>query len=313
VLGSIYVVLAVGLGSLYCSLGLYNQVVEYLPARGARGPRTAGLGGLFATWPGRYVAGLAPTLLTSGLLIYLLVTDQDWFARPVALVGVLTIPLLGGIVPMLLLLAARRRGEYVPGRVIGFFGHPLTVGVISTVFLGGIALHALVIWEDPVERTAAFVVTILTAALMAWIVRGPAFRRSVAIEIRDAQRGASMDPALSVVVAGRLREALVHVERTDGTTAVHSGTEPISLAGLRRVTFRLADHAARELKVWVHRITADGGSIGLPASVAVASEADAAAGGPPGRPMLALAGIGTVATEIGLEPIRVAVTLETEL
>lgn len=303
VLGSVYVVLAVGLGSLYCALGLYNQVIEYLPAPSGRGSRQAGAAGFLASRTGRYLAGLAPTLLTAGLLQFLLLTDQDWFARPIALVGVLTIPLLGGIVPMLLLLAARRRGEYVPGVVIGFFGHPIAIGAISAVFLAGIALHAFVIWKDPIERGLALGVTAFTAGLVLWILRGPAFRRSVAIEIRDAQRGTAMEPALNVVVAGRATVADVTLERDDGSTELHDGSEPVSLAGLRRATFTLAGHAARELKVWVHRVSSDGESVGLPAAVEIAADADGAAA------TRALRGVGVVATEIGVEPTRVAITL----
>ena len=106
--------------------------------------------------------------------------------------GVLTVPLLGGIFPMLLVLAARRRGEYVPGTVIGILGHPVTVAVVCAIFLAGIVLHGLVIWTDPIERAAALVVAGLTVALLVWILRGPAFRRTAAIEIRDAQGGASV-------------------------------------------------------------------------------------------------------------------------
>ncbi len=299
VLGSIYVVLAVGLGSLYCSLGLYNQVVELLPTPSRAADGTSFLAGRF----GRYLAGLAPTVLTTAALLFLLVTDQDWFARPVAVIGVLTIPLLGGIVPMLLLLAARRRGEYVPAGAIGFFGHPITVGAISGVFLLAIALHAAVIWEDPIERAAALVMTLFSAGLVLWILRGPSFRRSIAIEIREAQRGTAADPAFSVVVAGRHRPADVRVERDDGSTELHAASAPLSLAGLRQVTFTLADHAARELKVWVHRVTPEGDSVGLPASVAVTTGGEA-------EPMRSLGATGTLATEIGLEPVRVAVTFE---
>jgi hypothetical protein len=302
VLGSIYVVLAVGLGSLYCSLGLYNQVVELLPVPARRGAGTTAQPFL-ASRAGRYLAGISPSLLTTAVLLFLLVTDQDWFARPVAVVGVLTIPLLGGVVPMLLLLAARRRGEYVPAGAVGFFGHPITVGAISAVFLAAIALHAFVIWEDPIERAAALLMTVFSAGLVLWILRGPAFRRSVAIEIRDAQRGTPTEPAFNVVVAGRARSADVRLERTDGTTEVHAATGPLRLAGLTRATFSLADHAARELKVWVHRVTPDGESVGLPASIEVVNGTDEA-------PMQAMRGSGMVATEIGLEPIRVAVTLE---
>ena len=304
VLGSIYVVLAVGLGSLYCSLGLYNQVVEYLPVPARRGSAATGSGGFLSSRKGRYLAGLAPTLLTAGLLEYLLLTDQDWFARPIALVGVLTIPLLGGIVPMLLLVAARRRGEYVPGTVIGFFGHPIAVGVIGAVFLAGIALHAFVIWEDPIERGLALAVTAFTAGLVVWIIRGPAFRRSVVIEMRDTQPGVATEPALNVVVAGRTAVADIRLERDDGATELHDATQRVVFAGLRRATFTVAGHAARELKVWVHRVTPDGESVGLPATVQIGRVGSVADSVP-----WAVRGLGTVATEIGAEPITIAVTL----
>ena len=216
VLGSVYVVLAVGLGSLYCSLGLYNQVIEYLPARSRR--TEGGWAARLATGRGRLLAGIAPVAATFLVLEYLLVTDQDWFARPVAVIGVLTVPLLGGIFPMLLVLAARRRGEYVPGTVIGVLGHPVTVAVVCAIFLAGIALHGLVIWTDPLERAAALVVAGLTAALLIWILRGPAFRRTAAIEIRDAQGGASVDPGFTVTVGGRPLAAHVELEHRDGRT-----------------------------------------------------------------------------------------------
>lgn len=304
VLGSIYVVLAVGLGSLYCSLGLYNQVVEYLPTRRGRASTTAGPTGFLTSRTGRYLAGLAPTILTAGLLEFLLLTDQDWFARPIALVGVLTIPLLGGIVPMLLLLAARRRGEYVPGSVIGFFGHPITAGVIGAFFLAGIALHAFVIWEDPIERGLALAVTVFTAVLVVWILRGPAFRRSVAIEMRDTQRGTGTEPALNVVVAGRAVAADIRLERDDGATELHDATKPLVFAGLRQATFTIAGQAARELKVWVHRVTPEGESIGLPATVQVGRS-----GSEGGSAPWDVRGLGAVATEIGAEPVTIAVTL----
>lgn len=297
VLGSIYVVLAVGLGSLYCSLGLYNQVIEYLPARSDRPGR--GLRGLLSTRGGRYLAGLAPTFLAFAILEFLLLTDQDWFARPVAVVGVLTIPLIGGIFPMLLLIAARRRGEYVPGRVLRVLGNPVLAASISAFFLVGILLHGLLIWEDPIERAAALGIAALTGGLIISILRGDSFRRSVGIEIRDAARGAAMEPAFSVVVAGASRPAEVTLEHDDGTIEVTAATGPVSLASLRRATFTLAGHAARDLKIWVHRVTAEGDTVGLPGSVQVHGAADGA---------LPLSPHGTAATKIGPGPLGVSIT-----
>ncbi|HSJ00632.1 MAG TPA: hypothetical protein VLA59_09635 [Patescibacteria group bacterium] len=297
VLGSVYVVLAVGLGSLYCSLGLYNQVIEYLPARSERS--AGGLRGLLATRWGRYLAGLAPTFAAFAVLEFLLLTDQDWFARPVAVVGVLTIPLLGGIFPMLLVIAARRRGEYVPGRVIRILGNPILAGAISAIFLTGLLLHGLVIWESPIERAAALAIAALTIGLMVSILRGPSFRRAVGIEIRDAPRDGAMAPAFSVVVAGEARPAAVTLEHDDGTTQVHAATGPVRLGGLRRATFALAEHAARDLKIWVHRVTDEGETIGVQGSVQLEGAG----------PALPLSRHGTYATRIGPGPMEVSITV----
>lgn len=298
VLGSIYVVLAVGLGSLYCSLGLYNQVIEYLPARPE--PGAGGLRRFLGSRTGRYVAGLLPTFAAFALLEFLLLTGQDWFARPVAVVGVLTIPILGGIFPMLLVIAARRRGEYVPGRVIRILGNPVLAGGISAIFLTGILLHGLLIWQDPIERAAALGIAALTIGLVVSILRGPSFRRSIGIEIRDAPRDSAMAPAFSVVVAGEPRPAEVILEHEDGTTEITDSTGPVRLDALRRATFTLAAHAAHDLKVWVHRVSADGETTGVPGSVRLGGAG----------PALPLSRHGTLATELGPGPVEVAISLE---
>ena len=92
----------------------------------------------------------------------------------------------------------------MPGSVIGVIGHPVTAAVVSAVFLGAIVLHATVIWTDPFLQALAGGVALLTAGL---IDLDPARARpsaaAISIEIRDAERGASVDPAYSVVVAGR--------------------------------------------------------------------------------------------------------------
>ena len=298
VLGSMYVVLAVGLGSLYCSLGLYNQVIEYLPARSRR--TEGGWVARLATGRGRLLAGVAPVAVTFLVLEYLLFTDQDWFARPVAVMGVLTVPLLGGIFPMLLVLAARRRGEYVPGTVIGILGHPVTVAVVCAIFLSGIVLHGLVIWTDPLERAAALAVAGLTVLLLIWILRGPAFRRTAAIEIRDAQGGASVDPGFTVTVAGRPLAARVELEHRDGRTDLRAATGALALDGLRRATFTLDDHGARALTVWVHRVTLEGESIGIPADVELHDGTEAP------RPPIRSQGV--LGLDLGRGPARIAIT-----
>jgi hypothetical protein len=177
---------------------------------------------------------------------------------------------------MLLVIAARRRGEYVPGSVIGVIGHPLTAAVVSAVFLGAIVLHATVIWTDPILQALAGGVALLTAGLMVWILRGPAFRRAISIEIRDAERGATVEPAYSVVVAGRPGLADVHLENAGGDSQATATGGALRVAGLKAATFTLASPGADDLRVWAHRVTSDGDSLPISGNVEVDGSTDRA-------------------------------------
>ena len=278
VLGSIYVVLAIGLGSIYISLSLFNQVVELLPAKATT--RSAGAGadagwfGRFATSRrGRLVIGLSPIIVITLGLELLLATGQDWFAGPIGYVGVLTVPLVGGIFPMLLVLAARRRAEYVPGRVIGFIGHPLTVVAVIALFLTGVLLHGLVIWDGPVERTVAIGVAIAMAAVTIQIVRSGAFRGRTVVELRDAEAGGVHQRGFTITsrghpLAGKI--LLDYGSRSDERSGA-SGDLP-SFIGLDHATVTLpADHV-EPVRVWVHRVSATGESLELPARVDIADQ-----------------------------------------
>ena len=100
VLGSAFAILAIGLGSIYCSLGLYNQMVEWRPEPDPRR---------------RFLVGTLPAVAVLGVTLAMLAAGSQSFAGPLGYVGALTIPLLGGLFPMLLVVASRRRGELVPG------------------------------------------------------------------------------------------------------------------------------------------------------------------------------------------------------
>ena len=100
VLGSIYVLLAFGIGAVFGSLGLYLQAGERI------GSRLSSRGGRLAL--GRSVLGIF------ALVALMLFLNLGSFTGPLSLVGALVVPLLGGVFPMLILASARRRGERVP-------------------------------------------------------------------------------------------------------------------------------------------------------------------------------------------------------
>ena len=134
VIGVLFVVLGMGMGSIHAALAVMYQVREWLPVR--RG------------------ATLIPVVLIFGLGEWLIAADVS-FADPIGVLGVLAYSVLGGMLPALLLLASRRKGEYVPAIVVRLVGHPLVLASLYVLFAASFVLHGLVIWEDPLQRLAA--------------------------------------------------------------------------------------------------------------------------------------------------------------
>lgn len=248
VLGSLFAVLAVGMGSVYFCLGLYNQVIELLPPPVAQSrPGAAREGGWRARLASdrrlRLALGVAPTIMVVLGVEVLLAVGAASFAAPLALIGVLTLPLLAGVFPMLMLLAARRRGEYVPGITLRLAGHPVVAFAVTGLFLAAVLVHALFIWESPLERAAAFAVGLAMLLVVLRVLRTGALRPRTVIELRrEGRDGRSQHHGL--VSAGKPLDAAVVAE-------------PGSLVAT------LPAYAERELLVWAHRVTPEGASVGL--------------------------------------------------
>lgn len=269
VVGAAYVVLAMGMVALNMALGLYNQAGELLDAWRERGgvDRAPMRGWLPA------VLRVSPLLVLFVGLETLLLTGGASFAGPLNIMGALTIPLLGGAFPMLMLAAARRRGEYVPGTAWRVLGSAPVVWGVFALYVAAIALHGLVIWESPLERIAALLGTlvILGAAVAAW--RSGSLRRRTVVELR-ADVGAE-HATVAVVDAGRATTAALSIDGHEvsgpprGAPALDA---PVADARtLRTVELTLPAGPARELKIWTHRLTGSGGSEPWPADVEVSS------------------------------------------
>ncbi|CAN5587626.1 hypothetical protein BH23CHL8_BH23CHL8_11350 [soil metagenome] len=248
VLGALFAVLAVGLGSVYFCLGLYNQVMELLPLPVAESaPRALRAAGgpsrLASDRRLRLALGVAPTVLVAIFVEILLALGAASFTAAIAFIGVLTLPLLTGVFPMLMIVAARRRGEYVPGVVLAVAGNPVLVATVIVLFLAAVFVHALFIWESPLERAAAFAAGVAMVVVVLRIVRTGAFHPRTVVEVRQAGREGGTGQ-LGLVSAG---EALL--------------ASALPEAGSLVVT--LPPHAARELLVWAHRVTPEGTSVGL--------------------------------------------------
>ena len=246
VLGSAFAVLAIGMGSIYASLGLYNQMIEWRPERDRRR---------------RFALGSLPAFAIFGLTLALLAAGSQSFAGPLGYVGALTIPLLGGVFPMLLVVASRRRGELVPGTVLRAIGHPAVAIAVGAVFLAGTVAHGLFIWDGALERAAALAVAAAIVALSVDAWRRGAFTPRTVVELRrEPERDLGH---VSVTAAGAAVQATVEVDGVLARDGAFGG-----FSGLATATVVLPPGGPDELAVWAHRVSPDGDSEPVPATVA---------------------------------------------
>ncbi|HEX2089386.1 MAG TPA: aromatic amino acid transport family protein [Actinomycetota bacterium] len=270
VLGAVYVALAIGLGSIYMSLGLFNQIQEWLP-RSVN--VSSGLARLAANPSGRFWLGVLPAFLTFLVLEWLIATNRASFAEPLSLIGTITLPLLGGIFPMLLLAASRRRGDYVPDSALRLLGNRTVIAFVAAVFFVGVLVQGFVIWQKPAERLLAAAAVLLMAGVSMIAARRGAFRPRSVIEIRGEPSGAGV---VSVTIAGSPGDVSMRIEDDGGERDVRGSGQRIQrFEKLRSVTFDLPSTEVRQLKVWVHRITGERESEGIPATVRLESNAGA--------------------------------------
>lgn len=274
-LGAVFGLLAMGLGSIYFSLGLANQVREWLPSSWSTGVR----GRLPLTW--------LPSATVFGMLVLLFLGGQESFTGPFALVGTLSLPILAGIFPMLMILSARARGEYVPGTFVGWLGRPAATAVIGGLFLAAVVAHAAVIWQDPLQRSAAAMVAGVMAAVAILAIRRGAFDARTILELRREPGPHDLDRWVGTATSdGRPLPVAWTVHESGGAV-----TRPVSAEAslstsslLPRTDVDLPADSPLELKLWLHAVDVDGVSRPLAGRFAVRSTGRPPTGGPAQAP-----------------------------
>lgn len=224
----------------------------------------------------RYGLCALPTVVAFLLTEYLIVSGKASFTGAFSLIGVLLASLLGGFFPVLLLVASRRKGDVVPGVAPRLVGHPLILTLIYLLYLAGLLLHGLIIWQEPVQRLAALGIALLAIAMPIVMVRAGAFRRRAVIELY-AQLDGRRPATFAVSAAGQPRSAEVQLcyDQVDRCSRAASGEIP-DFAALRAANFRslpgseagAADlpPGVRDVKVWTHALTHDGDDQALAAT-----------------------------------------------
>src|SRR5262249_55998498 len=86
---------------------------------------------------------------------WLLLAKAASFAGVLGFGGVIINSLTAGIFPVLLLVASRRKGDYVPAVVYRLLGHPVVAFGVYGLFLINLFGHGLFIYSDPWSRGTA--------------------------------------------------------------------------------------------------------------------------------------------------------------
>jgi amino acid permease len=218
---------------------------------------------------GRFVLSTAPMALAFLLTEYLLATGGASFPRILGFLGVVTVSLVAGIFPILLLAASRRKGEYVPDMIFRVLRYPAAAISIYLFFLANLFLHGLLIWDNPVERAAALAVGLLMLGLTLMMVWRGIFTPRLVVELRGDHRPPGR-AVFALVAGGKPVQAKVRLGYPDGEQCLQAASGDVpTFPALRYATFHLPATAARELKVWVHTITPTGTSESLAARIEV--------------------------------------------
>ena len=267
--GTIYVTLGVGLSAIYLGLGIFNQMVEVIvaiPFMGARSDMAARLVG--------FAIRAAPLVAIFIAVEALLSANVISFTEPLNVVGTITLPLLGGLFPMLLLVASRQRGERIPGRVIAALGWRVTALLIGALYLASLIAFGLWIWHEPLERLAALATAgaMIALAVVTW--RRGAFAPRTVVEYR-VEAGPPEYGVLSLLSAGQPLSAEIGLGETTGNRTLTAAEIVINAPNrLRTLTVALPARAGRELELWIHSIGADGTSLPTPARIELTTGGD---------------------------------------
>jgi hypothetical protein len=126
-----------------------------------------------------------------------------------------------------------------------------------------------VIWDAPYQRAAALVSAVASVGVTVVALRRGAFRPRAVVELRTQSTQAE-PTVVNVVVAGRRAPAVVRLTYREPGFSIRLPRERGNDPGiLRSAQVELPPLAVRELKVWAHRLAAEGGSEGLAADLSI--------------------------------------------
>jgi len=209
----------------------------------------------------RAVVASIPTAALALLAAALIAGGSASVAGLFRIVGVVGWVIIAGVLPPMLLLAARRRSDLVASRSRVLASVPL-MALTGTVGFVVLVLHALVLWSNPIEQVVAGVAAAVSLAAFILAARHGAFRRTAMVELL------ARDGSGTVHVRAEEDGRPLQVEVAVGPRALGSEAEVVISPDSPAITVRGCSRAA-ELKVSAQRVDRSAGAEALPLSVEV--------------------------------------------
>lgn len=265
-LGSLLVILSLGLATVQIALGLYYMVQERLPA-----PREKSL---WAKPRARFLISIVPMFGVLLLAEWLAFSGTTSFASLLGIVSAFALPLLSGVFPILLLAATRRKGEFIPRGAARFLGNPIFLTAMYFLFVALIFGYGIFIFQDPLARVLILAVGIATLGVTFVMRQRGAFAARLVVLVQKDERDAYASK-FAVVENGypaRAHIELAYATRAEKFRATH---HEFSWRELRALRVRVTVSPARSVKLWGMCFTKDGAAKGLNARVEMQNDARA--------------------------------------
>ncbi len=207
---------------------------------------------------GRAVISSIPTAALTAAAAALIVAGSASVSDLSRIVGILVFATVSGVLPPMLVLAARRRSDVATARSRVLAGTAL-MAVTAVVAIAVLGLHATVLWSDPGERALAAAATVFALASMILAVRHGAFRSAAVLELRQA--GESGPVRIHAQEGGRDLEFAIgdQVVRGEAEFPLGPGADPLTIRG--------RTSAAEELRISAQRLDRWGGAAALPVMI----------------------------------------------
>ena len=256
ILGVIYVILAMGMGSVHNSYSLFYQVRELLPSN--------------IKHTIQFLVSLVPLFALLLLVEWMFLTHRESFPWIIGILGVILVPILGGIFPMLMLASSRRKGDYVPKFSFGFLGNPLVLTLVYLIYLGSVFIYGFFIWDDPIQRLIAIGVGTMMLIVTYLVIRQGAFVSRVVIELRVEVSDTNERAVLAIVDAGKPLAGTFKLVYTNEERSMRgSEIEIPSYKRIKNIFVEFSPVSSKEMKVWIHRVTPEGNSESIPAALRI--------------------------------------------